>query len=61
MVMDEGMDMTEAVTKFSGGMPRLMYVLSTDLPVIENPVQEQLGPYRVYLPVLTGEELTSSP
>ena len=35
--MDAGIDMTEAVTKFSGGTPMPMYAESTEPAMVENP------------------------
>lgn len=37
MAIDAGMDITEAVTRFSGGTPRLIYALSTEPAMVENP------------------------
>ena len=38
IAIDAGMDMTEAVTRFSGGTPRLIYALSTEPAMVEKPV-----------------------
>ena len=43
MAMDAGMDMTEAVTKFSGGTPRLMYAPSTEPAMVEKPANRASG------------------
>jgi hypothetical protein len=37
MAIDAGMDMTDEVTKFSGGTPSPMYAVSTEPAMVENP------------------------
>ena len=37
IAIDAGIDMTDAVTKFSGGTPIAMYALSTEPAMVEKP------------------------
>ena len=43
IAMDAGIDMTDAVTKFSGGTPMPMYALSTEPAMVEKPAAPRVS------------------